>query len=154
MLQLRYGWDGVAAAAYLLVWVPEPLLSLQCQKFLTAVLLRPGSRSLAIAAAQHRGHRRCNVKGLRRSNVDLTQTCPWTAADMRVVLVCMLDDRCGSSCSHVAMPARCLSLFHAQGVAWPTPGCFCCCCCLTQPVVAHVPLCLHDDGCLPFCERF
>lgn len=52
-------------AVYLLVWVPEPLFSLQCQKFFTAVLLRPGSRSLAIAAwqpaAEHSRQNSCRV---------------------------------------------------------------------------------------------
>jgi hypothetical protein len=35
---------------HLLALVPLPLFSLQCQKFFTAVLLRPGSSSLAMAA--------------------------------------------------------------------------------------------------------
>jgi hypothetical protein len=34
-----------------LAFVPEPLFSRQCQKFFTAVLLRPGSSSLAMAAS-------------------------------------------------------------------------------------------------------
>lgn len=54
LLQLVRGYSVMylCCAAHLLVCVPDPLLSLQCQKFLTAVLLRPGSSSLAIAVWQ------------------------------------------------------------------------------------------------------
>lgn len=41
----------IASRTHLLALVPEPLLRRQCQKFFTAVLLRPGSSSLAMAAA-------------------------------------------------------------------------------------------------------
>lgn len=43
---------------HLLVCVPDPLLSRQCQKFFTAVLLRPGSSSLAIAARPAHGQQK------------------------------------------------------------------------------------------------
>jgi hypothetical protein len=47
---LNQNRSTTASRAHLFALVPLPLLSLQCQKFFTAVLLRPGSSSLAMAA--------------------------------------------------------------------------------------------------------